>query len=167
MMTDYQLMHRLNAVAGWLELGNSQEARSELENLPEEARGRAEVLEMRWMVDVAEQDWEKALATAQQFTELFPDNAGGWLHQAYAMRRAKGGGLDAAWNFLRPALHRFSDEPVIAYNLACYACQMEQMTQARELLREALRRDPTRNQVKRMALADADLEPLWEEIRGW
>ena len=167
MITDYQLAHRLNAAAGWMELGNLQEARGELEGLPPEAQERAEVLEMHWVLNVAEENWEAALETAKRFTARFPENASGWLHQAYALRRVKEGGLEAAWDLLRPALDRFAGEPVIAYNLACYACQMRRLEEAQELLREAMRRDESGKQVKRMALADSDLEPLWEQIRHW
>jgi hypothetical protein len=52
---------------------------------------------------------------------------------------------------------------VIAYNLACYACQMKDLDRAREWFFRAMRIGG-KVEIKKMALADADLEPLWEEI---
>ena len=54
-----------------------------------------------------------------------PDRAVGWLHHAYALRRATGGGLLAAFNALSPVADKFPDEATIPYNLACYTCQMQ------------------------------------------
>jgi hypothetical protein len=47
-----------------------------------------------------------------------------WIHQAYALRRMTGGGIKAAWDARLPAADRFPSQPMIAFNLACYACQL-------------------------------------------
>ena len=69
-----------------------------------------------------------------------------------------------AWDALRPAFDRFPKEPTIPYNLSCYACQMRQLDEARVWLRRALKIGG-KEKVKQMALADPDLQPLWDEIR--
>ena len=90
--------------------------------------------------------------------------AQGWLHRAYVLRRVAGGGLTQAWEALLPAAKKFPKEPVIAYNLACYACQLLQPDLAREWLRRALLVGD-KEVLKKMALADDDLQPLWQEIK--
>jgi hypothetical protein len=75
-----------------------------------------------------------------------------------------GGGLRAAWNALAPALDRFPKHEIIPYNLACYACQLDQLDQARILFQRALATG-NKKHLKEMALDDSDLQPLWNEIR--
>jgi len=52
-------------------------------------------------------------------------------------RRVKSGGLQAAWGMLLPAFEKFPEEPTIPYNLACYACQMKRLDEARQWLERA------------------------------
>jgi len=92
-----------------------------------------------------------------------PDDCSGWLHRAYALRRAAGGGLPQAREALLPAAEKFPREPVVAYNLACYACQLLQLDEAREWFGQAVKVGGA-EAVKKMALADDDLKPLWPEI---
>jgi hypothetical protein len=52
---------------------------------------------------------------------------------------------------------------LIAYNLACYECQLGHLPQARDLLRTAFKLgNPA--VLKVMSLQDPDLEPLRSEI---
>ena len=62
-----------------------------------------------------------------------------------------------------PAAEKFPTEPVIAYNLSCYACQMQQLDAARVWLKRAIKIGG-KEELKQMALADEDLKPLWPEI---
>lgn len=163
---DYVLAHRLNAVLGWLELGNTAEARAELKQLPEHYLGRAEVLDIRWLLDARESDWEDALEVAERLVEMDPERPSSWLHRAYALRRVPHGGLGKAAEVLRPAFDKFPQDATIPYNLACYACQLGNLDEARHWLSEALKRG-TKRKLKTMALADTDLEELWDEIRKW
>jgi hypothetical protein len=48
--------------------------------------------------------------------------------------------------------------------LSCYACQLKQLDLAREWLQRAVTAGG-KEKIKRMALKDTDLEPLWAEIR--
>ena len=65
---------------------------------------------------------------------------------------------------LLPAFDKFANEPTIPFNLACYACQMRQLDTARDWLKRAMAIGGE-EEIKQMALNDADLEPLWGEIR--
>lgn len=158
--------HYVNAALGWLELGLPAEATRELDALPEEWQKHPDVLELRWAVLAAQRRWDDALPVAEALIEVAPERTSGWLHRAYAMRRATTGGLDKAWAALRPAVDRFPREALIPYNLACYACQLNRLDEARDWLRRALELGE-RAQLKQMALGDSDLQALWPEIRDW
>jgi Tfp pilus assembly protein PilF len=157
--------HFLLAALGWMELGNLAEAKAELGRITPALQTHPDVLEARWLICAQARQWEEALVAARALVEAAPERASGWLHQAYALRRVAEGGLQQAWDALLPAHDKFPRESTIAYNLSCYACQMKQLDTARLWLKRALEigeKEP----VKRMALADPDLEPLWAEIRG-
>jgi tetratricopeptide (TPR) repeat protein len=156
--------HFLSAVVGWLELGNGEEAKAELEKVSPELRDHPDVLEVRWLVHAHEKDWDKGLAVAQTLVQSAPARSSGWLHQAYALRRATDGGLQAAWDALMPAFKMFPKEATIPYNLSCYACQMGKLDEARLWLERAFKVG-SKKKMKFMALDDADLEPLWQEIK--
>ncbi len=156
--------HYLSAAYGWLDLGNPAEARAELDGIRPEFQNHGAVLGLRWAICAELQDWPAALLAARCLAEVAPELAGTWLNLAYALRRVPEGGLAAAQEVLRPAFERFPAEAVIPYNLACYACQAGQLDEARRWLDHAFQRgkpDP----IKRMALADPDLRPLWEELK--
>jgi Flp pilus assembly protein TadD len=158
-------LHHVRAASGWLELDCPADALQELEQLSPEARGHPEVLELRWLIHAARKDWAAALAVARELVEIAPDRCSGWLHRAYALRRAPGGGLQQAWEALQPAFERFPKETLIPYNLACYACQLGQLDDSRRWLQRAFEAGE-KDAVIRLALQDEDLRPLWEEIRG-
>jgi predicted Zn-dependent protease len=155
--------HHLSAALGWLGLGSAKDARAELNCISDANQNHPDTLEVRWTISAHEQDWHAALETAQRELALAPDDSSGWLHRAYAMRRDKTGGLPQAWDALLPAAGKFPDEPVIAFNLACYACQMQQLDLARKWLHRAIAAGK-KDAIKQMALADDDLKPLWPEI---
>jgi Flp pilus assembly protein TadD len=162
---DTASMHRLRAVAGWLELGLQKDALEELRQLPEQVLGRPDVLELRWMIEARLEQWAEALKTAEKIMALQPEEAGGWLHRAYALRRAPHGGLEQARAALWPAAEKFPKEATIPYNLSCYACQLGDLDEARQWLAEAIRRGGLQ-QIRDMALKDPDLAALHKEIKG-
>ena len=156
--------HHLDAAVGWLGLGRADEAQAELDLVSAAGQQHPDVLDTRWMVCAREQRWSDALEIARAELAAAPDGCSGWLHQAYALRRAPGGGLPQAWDALLPAAEKFPKEPVVAYNLACYACQMQQLDLARQWLKRAIKTDG-KDAIRKMALADDDLKPLWAEMR--
>ncbi len=155
--------HYLRAAEGWIELGNPAEALAELDHVRPANQKHPDVFEVRWEICAGQKDWPKALTVARTLLAIAPDRASGWLHQAYALRRVPEGGLPAAHAALLPAFAKFPREPVIPFNLACYACQMHRLDEAREWFRRAaaVGGKPT---LQAMALADPDLEPLWSEL---
>jgi len=157
--------HFVSAAMGWLGLGSLEEASKELDRVSEAQRNHPDVLEARWLLCAGQQQWQEALETARALVATAPERSSGWLHQAYALRRAPNGGVKQAWQALLPAFDKFPKEAVISYNLACYACQMEQLEAARVWFKRAAVIGG-KERFKRMALEDRDMEPLWEEIKG-
>jgi len=155
----------LSAALGWLELGNAREALAELDHISPANQPHPAVLEMRFTVLAELKQWDEALAAASELVRILPNKAGGWLHQAYALRRASGGGLPQAWEALLPAAEKFPKQFLIAFNLACYACQLQRLDEARDWLKRAAK-IKSETETLAMALADSDLEPLWPELRA-
>jgi len=156
--------HYLSAAVGWLELGRREEAKAELKQISAEKQQHPEVLSVSWKILADEQQWSAALAVARQLVSAAPRRADGWVFQAYSLRRAPEGGLSKAWETLRGVADQFPEEMIFPFNLACYACQLDRVEEARAWLRRAMKVGG-RDTVKKMALADSDLEALWEEIR--
>ena len=157
-------VHHLRAAVGWLELGDATETLVELEKISAPRRLHPSALETRWLALAQLQRWEPATVTARELVAVAPERCVGWLHQSYALRRAPGGGLRAAFDALRPIVEKFPDEPTIPYNLACYACQMQhEPAETMAWLKQAMTIGE-REEILRMALNDPDLEPLHAEI---
>lgn len=122
-----------------------------------------DLLQLKWRFAVETLAWDVALEAATSLQKLLPDDAHWWLNRAYALRRADGGGLQAAYDFLLPAKGLFAENYVIPYNLACYACQMKMLPLARTHL-AAARLMAGEKAIQSMALQDEDLQALWPEI---
>jgi tetratricopeptide (TPR) repeat protein len=157
--------HYLSAAIGWMGLGVADEAEAELNRISAGLQTHPDVLEVRWMILAQTRRWDAALKTARTLLDCAPNRSSGWLHQAYSLRRVTRDGLQQAWKALLPAYEKFPREPTIPYNLSCYACQMNQLEEARAWLRRAFKFGD-REKIKQMALDDPDLEPLWSEIRA-
>jgi len=158
--------HHLSAAVGWLELGNHVEAGEELAKISAAVLEHPDVLEVRWAVCAAGKSWEAALSVAELLLRKAPERSSGWLHRAYAVRRVREGGLHQAWEALRPAFEKFPQDWLIAFNLACYAAQFGRLEEAWEWLFKAIAASGDVSRIKRMALADTDLQPLWERIEA-
>jgi tetratricopeptide (TPR) repeat protein len=158
--------YHLRAAEGWLELGNTLEAGEEIARITPARLDHPDVLEMRWEICAVGRRWEPALEIAQRLVEIAPERSSGWLHRAYAMRRAPGGGLQKAWDALRPAFEKFSKVSLISFNLACYAAQLGRLDDAWEWLHKAMEAEGDVETIKGRALVDADLAALWDRIRA-
>src|SRR6185503_14687913 len=149
--------HYLRAAQGWLELGNPAEAGEEIARISPALLDHPDVLEVRWSVCAAGRRWEAALEVAERLVKLAPERSSGWIHCAYAVRRAAGGGLQKAWEVLRPAFEKFPKEAVIPYNLACYAAQFGRLDEAWEWLHKSMEAEGNVQTIQQRALADTDL----------
>ncbi len=164
---DWPDRHHLNAAIGWLALSNTAEARTDLERLEPRHRRLPEALSVEWQVLAAEGHWMDAATVGERWVEAAPGTAESWIQRSFALHEARH--TREAWDKLLPAATLFPAVPVIAYNLACYACQLGDLDAARRWLRRSLLDRKNREGRERWttaALRDEDLKPLWDEIRG-
>jgi predicted Zn-dependent protease len=151
-----------SAVEGWLQLGNLTEAKAELAMIGKAWRDHPEVLHVTWQVHAQEKSWERCLEVAQRCITASPQLSQGYIHRSFALHEMKR--TREAWDQLQPQARRFADEPIVAYNLACYACQLGNLKAARQWLRRATKLGGA-DKITAMALRDQDLKPLWNKLR--
>src|SRR6266436_1292904 len=159
----------LRAAEGWLGLGDHESANQELERISPQLRAHRDVLDVRYSVCAKAKNWDAAAEIGRMLVELEPNQSFGWVNRSYALRRSSEGSVQAAYEALRPGADRpLDDLEQVAFNLACYACQLGRLDEAREWLAKAFSAAKSNrriNQRKQEALDDSDLELLWGEIR--
>jgi len=151
----------VQAAQGWLELGNPNESRAELDKVASDLRLHPEVLKIRWELFAAEKEWRLALEVAKALIIAEPDEPLGWVHKSYCLHELKR--TDEARDNLLKVVQEFPISATMLYNLACYECQLNNLAEARRWLDRAFRVG-NRKQMKASAVQDPDLEPLWKEI---
>jgi Flp pilus assembly protein TadD len=154
--------HHLRAAEGWLELGNAGEAGRELDRITARHQSHPDVLEARWSVCAAGRDWAGALTAAEKLVADAPGRCSGWIHRSYSLHELRR--TQEARDQLLPAAARFPKVSIIPYNLACYDCQLGRLAEARQWLALAMTLG-RREEIFAQALKDADLKPLWRELK--
>jgi len=158
---EFQDRRHLKAAEGWLELGNVLEANEELENITPEMRAHPDVLCLRWQVYAGAKKWEMAAEVARGISIAVPDSPFGWIHWAYSLHALKR--TKEAYEVVNSVVAKFPDEYLMRYNMACYACQLGNLKEARVWLGKAIDLAGKKD-IRLMALDDPDLQPLWNEI---
>jgi tetratricopeptide (TPR) repeat protein len=154
---------RLQSAEGWLELGLHVEAKKELENVSPELKAYPPVLRLGWAISIAARQWEAACQSATTLTQVAPEDAVGWIGRSYALHEMKR--TKEARDGLLPVLDDFPVNAIMRYNVACYECCLGRLDQAKVWLEKAFAvGDPI--EIRRSALDDPDLEPLWEQIKN-
>ncbi len=143
-------LQHLNAAQGFAALGMYEEGNAELEQIDPFCRALPEVLHVRLEIYRGASKWELMQAVAKKLAEYDPNEPQWVISRAYATRRAES--LEAANKVLADAVTRFPKEPIIEYNLGCYACQLGDFKSAREHLKRAFTLEP---KCREMALDDA------------
>ncbi len=149
----------LRATQGYLELGMYSEAAAELEKIDPVCLAVPEVLSVRLSVYAGLQKWEMMQIAAKRLSKHNPKNIQWAISLAYATRRVES--IEAAKSVLSEAVKSHPEDPTIHYNLACYECQLGNLSAAKEHLVRATKAGV---KFRTMALDDTDLEPLWSEI---
>lgn len=155
---------RLQAVHGWIELGNYREAQKEWLEITPEGREHPNSLKALLHICVHTEQWDYARDVAESLVKLKPDEATSWLSLAHCTRYASGGTVQAAWNILYRRAEQFGGIPNVAYNLACYACQRGDVKAAWNWLERAFDAATDPKAMKIQSLDEPDLEPLWRDI---
>jgi predicted Zn-dependent protease len=148
-----------DAAVGYTQLGLFLEANEQLDNIDAFNRVAPEVLALRVEIYRGLEKWDLMQEIAQRLYEFSPKDVQWVVSYAYATRRADG--LNAARDILEASLPKFSREPILYYNLACYDCQLERIDSAKENLKRAFQID---SRWRLEALDDKDLKPLWDSL---
>lgn len=127
----------------------------ELDQIEPELRAGIEVMSMRCAIFSAAKQWMAMADIAKHLVSSNPKEVQHWIWAGYATRRAVN--IEAARDILLRAKAFHPDEPMLDYNLACYACQLGQIDEAKALLKKAIEAN---EMFKAMALDDPDLEKL-------
>lgn len=147
------------AADGWVDLGDAAEAARELGRVSRTGQRHPDALEVHWRVLALLGEWGNALKIATAVVSAAPDRPAGWIHRSYTLHELKR--TAEALDTLIPAADRFPEEPIIPYNLACYACQLGNVPMAKQWLRKAANLRG-REAIQKLAKDDTDLAPLLE-----
>ena len=159
---DLSDQRQLDAAEGWLGLGDWKQANEELEQITPRMRAHPLVLHVRWGIYEKAKKWDAALEVARMVAKDQPTDSWGWIHWAYTLHEMKR--TAEARDVLLSVVDRFPKESTISYNLACYFCQLDELSKSREWLNRAFEFEE-KDDLRSMALNDPDLKPLWKEIQ--
>jgi predicted Zn-dependent protease len=151
----------LEYAQGYVELGMFAEAHRELDEIRAECRATLPVLEVRLAVCREAERWPLAVEIARHLAARDPENVAWRLDLAYATRRAQS--IEAARVILLEAAERFPKEPLIHYNLGCYAAQLGQLEEAKAFITKAI---SMQRAFQAIAIKDPDLEPIWKQLEN-
>ena len=150
----------VSSAHGWMDFGQLHEAALDLDKVAARWGEHPEVLEARVELETRRKDWKQCAEIAGRLIARSPQQASGWIHRSYALHELKQ--TREAWTALRPVADRFPEVWIIPYNLACYACQLGWMDEAKIWLGRAMETgDP--KEVCPAAWNDPDLAPLMEQ----
>jgi len=152
----------VEAAKGWIILGDLKEANRELDRVSRAEQTHPDVLEVRFLIYSKAKKWVVCMELAAAMLELAPDRPEAWINSAHTLHQLKQ--TQDAWNALYTVRHRFPKVAAIPYNLACYACELGRLKDSQKWLRKAVALGG--DEFKHMALTDAALEPLWEQIKA-
>jgi Flp pilus assembly protein TadD len=138
-----------------------EDAALALEEIAPEDKHRNEVLGARVILYMATKKWDMAVAVASHLVKIEPKNEAWWISLAHSIRRSEG--VEKAEAVLLRARAIHPKVAMIAFNLACYASVTGRMEEAKEQLRRAIDLD---KDMRKLALEDEDLKPLWDWIAG-
>ena len=158
-LQDHRFLH---AAVGWLGLGDHLAANEEIEQIAPEFRADPRVLEVRLQIYWAAKKWEACVEIAGALVRLKPGNEYGWIGRSFALHELKR--TEEAYDLLLPAEDKFQKNWTIPYNLACYCAQLYRLEAAQIWFKKAMAINE--HTVKREAIDDPDLKPLWDSMSG-
>ncbi len=148
----------LLAAQGYCELSMFDEALDELGTLPADAQQHPTVVELRLVTLMQAKRWRQALAAGRELTRIAPEKNIGFIHSAFCLHEL--GKTEEARAVLLSGPAALHAEPVYHYNLACYACVLGQLEQARQHLEQSIVLD---KKFRDYAQSDPDLKALRDQ----
>jgi Flp pilus assembly protein TadD len=147
----------LSYALGYLQLGLCGAAREELSALTPEFMVTPSALAVRLEVAMAEETWDEVIALAPELVGNDATQERPWIAWAYALRERERV-AEAQEALLAGARLIKEPSPLVTYNLACYACLLGELDEARRLLAAVVARDKSWREISR---GDPDLAPLF------
>jgi Flp pilus assembly protein TadD len=146
----------LDYAVGYLQLGLLAEARAELADLSPEVLATPAALSLRQEIAMSDSAWPEVIDLAPELVAHDNTDERPWIAWAYALRELHR--IEEARDILLTGA-RLIPKPtlLVAYNLACYACLLGDVPEARRLLDAVIAEDESWRQV---ALDDDDLAAL-------
>ena len=145
---------------GYLALGMPKEAEAELNAVVEHEQEQIEVLRLRVDLHLESKRWAKVLSLAPSVCKASPESEATWIAWAFALHELKRTG-EAQSVLLKAEPFHGSKSAVLHYNLACYACMLGQLDEAKRRLSTASKMDQAWLQT---ALDDPDLQAMRDHV---
>ena len=117
------------------------------------------VLLVEWEIHTRAGQWHAACAVAEALIAALPKEPIGWIYHSFALQQL--GRLREARMHLLAAARIFPTDWRIAYNLACYTCQLGDRAGAWNWLDESIQLGDA-DVIKSLALNEPSFKPLWE-----
>lgn len=140
-------------------LGMTGAAHEELDAVDADDQLTEPVLLARIDLYAESRQWDALVAVAGGFSARWPASPHGWIGWAYGLREL--GKVSDARSVLADAEPLHVEYPLLHYNLACYACLLGDIPEAKRRLAIACKAEAA---YKEMALDDEDLRAMWEDI---
>jgi Flp pilus assembly protein TadD len=147
------------ASRGYLELGMFEDATLALEQMKAEDKTRREVSYAALVAHLAAKNWDMAVTIAADIVKAEPKNPATWILLAHAVRHA--GNVEQMEMVLFKARAWHPRDPLILFKLACCASVTGRIEEAKLRISNAIDLD---DNVRRLALHEEDLRPLWDWI---
>jgi len=158
-LDDSDRLH-LEAAQGWLGMSDWREANNELDRITPTMRTHPSVLRTRILVCIAAEHWDVMHEIAQALVVKLPYDALMCIYAAMALDRMNR--TKDAYNLLESFVKRFPNHAQLHYDLACYACKIGMLQEAKSSLERAI--DVSEKDIHQQALDDPALEQLWAKF---
>ena len=149
----------LLAAQGYFELGMLEDAKAELDSLPDSMQGTSDVLQMRLFGYIRVRRWEEALAVSRTLCRMLPKETIGYIHAAFCLHEMRR--TAEAKSLLLAGPSALLNEATYHYNLGCYDAVLGNIEEAQAHLRVSFRLD---KKFREFARTDPDLKPVWESL---
>lgn len=131
---------RLAYARGYIALGMIKDAEAELNAIEESERGLLDEQRVRVDLHMEAKRWARVAVVAEAVVEFLPEDEQVWISWAYALRELQR--VEKAQAVLLRAEEEHGHKSAILhYNLACYACLLNDLEEANRRLKRAIKLD--------------------------
>ena len=151
-------MYELMAIQDLVDSNNIASARERMEKLAPVKRCHPSALYLTYQIYSRAGEWNEAIQMADLLFSTVPDCASTWVILAEATCHKPEGGIAEAKEILLKAESKFPADFLIAFKLASYCMQLQQLDEADKWLKQALAID--RERGNQIAAEDENLKNL-------